>query len=75
MNLKKRQYYRGKRMMTVKDLKEILKDWPDIKRNGEFAEVWLETGLMLSSQATNYSRLGHGDFLLESNAFEDHTGE
>jgi len=58
-------------MMTVKQLKEILKDWPETKENGEPTEVWLETGLMLSSQASNFSRLGQDDFLLESNAFED----
>lgn len=62
-------------MITVKELKEILKDWPDTKENGELAEVWLETGLMLSSQATNYSRLGQGDFLLESDAFEKNSEE
>jgi len=63
-------------MMTVKELKEVLKDWPEVDSEGEPTEVWIETGLMLSSQASNYSRLGsHGDLLLESNAFEDHTGE
>ncbi len=62
-------------MMTVKELKDILKDWPDIAENGRPTEVWLETGLMLSSQVSNYSRLGIADLLLESNAFEDHTDE
>jgi len=54
-------------------LRDILKDWPDTKGNGDPAEVWLETGLMLSSLATNYSRLGYGDLLLESDAFEDNS--
>ncbi len=62
-------------MMTVKELKDIIKDWPEITDRGELAEVWIETGLMLSSQVTNHCRLGPGHFLLESNAFEDHTGE
>ena len=62
-------------MMTVKELKEILKDWPDMTEDGEPAEVWLETGLHLSSQASNYSYLSRGDFLLQSNAFEDHSVE
>jgi len=61
--------------MTIKELKEILKDWPDIHEDGEPTEVWIETGLELSSQVINYSRLGGGDLLLESNAFENHTGE
>jgi len=59
--------------VTVKELRDILKDWPDTKGNGDPAEVWLETGLMLSSLATNYSRLGYGDLLLESDAFEDNS--
>jgi len=63
-------------MMTVKELKEILKDWPDVNEMGEPTEIWLETGLMRSSQASNYSLLGwQNNLLLESNAFENHDGE
>ena len=58
-------------MMTVKELKGIIKDWPETIDGSEPAEVWIETGLMLSSQVTNHCRLGPGHFLLESNAFED----
>ena len=61
-------------MMTIKELKEIIKDWPETTKDGEPTEVWIETGLMLGSPVTNYSRLGHApDLLLESNAFEDNT--
>lgn len=66
--------------MTVKKLKEIIKDWPEERGDGEDTEVWIETGLMLSSQVVNWSKLNvrvdeNGkdsyDLLLESNAFEN----
>ena len=62
-------------MISIRKLKEILRDWPEVKENGDFFEVWLETGLGLSSQMTNYSRLGQGDLLLESDAFEKNSEE
>ena len=36
--------------LTVKELKNAIKDWPEINVNGEPTEVWIETGLGLSSQ-------------------------
>lgn len=38
--------------MTVKELKEIIRDWPEIGVDGEPTEVWVTTGDMLSSPAT-----------------------
>jgi hypothetical protein len=35
--------------MTVKDLKELIKDWPEEDCHGEPTEVWMETGHCLSS--------------------------
>lgn len=35
--------------MTVKELKELVKDWPEVDVNGEPTEVWMETGRGLSS--------------------------
>jgi len=61
--------------MTVKQLKKILKDWPEIKENGEPAEVWLEVGWMLNSKAVNHGRLGDGDLLLGIKQFEDNIEE
>lgn len=59
--------------MTVRELKEILRDWPDMTPDSEPTEVWIETGLMLSSQVSNHSPLGwQKNLLLESNAFENH---
>ncbi len=36
--------------LTVKELKEAIKDWPEIDPYGEPTEVWVETGLNLSGQ-------------------------
>jgi hypothetical protein len=29
--------------LTVKELKQIIKDWPEIHENGEPTEVWIST--------------------------------
>ena len=64
-------------IMAIKELKEILKDWPDSDDEGESNDVWIETGLGLSSPVTNWCRLNNREeinsksLLLESNAFED----
>jgi len=63
-------------MMTVKGLKEILKDWPEEDSHGDPTEVWMETGFELSSQVSTHCRLGsHGDLLLQSNTFENHSDD
>jgi len=75
--------YFYKHGMTVKELKELVKDWPEYDFNGEPTTVWIETGLMLSSPVIKSSLLNYreqggkevADLLLESNAFEEHTGE
>lgn len=65
--------------MTVKQLKELIKDWPEMDRDGEPTEVWIETGKGLTSPVTmattlNLREMDDGtetaDFLLESPAFE-----
>jgi hypothetical protein len=58
--------------VTVSELKDIINNWPELTENGDPAEVWIETGLMLSSMVTDSHRLGRGDILLLSNAFEEH---
>ena len=35
--------------LTVKELKEIIKDWPEIDHMGEPTQVFIETGKNLSS--------------------------
>ena len=43
--------------MTVKGLKELIKDWPDKDDNGEENEVWLSSGKHLSSQCKSATPL------------------
>lgn len=68
------------RGMTVKELKELVKDWPEVTNYGEPTEVWIETGHGLSSpvvvaMALNLREMEDGtksaDLVLESNAFEN----
>lgn len=35
--------------MTVKELKDLIKDWPEEDCYGDPTEVWMETGRCLSS--------------------------
>ena len=46
--MKKQEFPNG---MTVADLKEAIKDWPELDSNGEPCEVWVGTGEMTSNQA------------------------
>ena len=64
--------------LTIKEFKKIIKDLPEINSyNGESFEVWIETGINLSSIVTaitplNWSGDGKGsDILLSSRAFEE----
>ena len=43
--------------MTVKELKEIIKDWPEVDGNGEPTEVWINSGKGLSSIANSAVKL------------------
>ena len=65
--------------MTVRELKEIIKDWPETNQYGEDCEVWVETGKNLSSPVTTAGPLNlreddngnvSADFILESSAFD-----
>lgn len=55
--------------MTIKELKEILKDWPDDDSYDEENEIWIYTSESCSSLVLKYYRLNEGDLLLESGAF------
>ncbi|GAG24223.1 unnamed protein product [marine sediment metagenome] len=66
--------------MTVRELKEMIKDWPEVDQYGEDREVWIETGRSLSSQVVTAGPLnlredGEGnvsaDIIFGSNAFEE----
>ena len=59
-------------VMTVADLKEMIKDWPELDRDGEPSEVWMETGWCRSSPVTTAGSLNfrededgeHADFII-----------
>jgi len=51
--------------LTVKEFKEIVKDWPEEDYMGEPSEVWLMTQPGLSSQCHEINTLNGGDLLLE----------
>jgi hypothetical protein len=63
------EYPRG---MTVADLKELIKNWPDFDQNGEPNEVFLETGDCLSGPAISAWHLNglENDLLLGSGAWD-----
>jgi len=60
--------------MTIRELKTIVKDLPEIGTDGELLEVWIETGRELSSIVTSMHALNRRndrhDILLSSDAFE-----
>lgn len=65
--------------MTVKELKALIKDWPELDRDDEPTQVWIETGRGLTSpvcvaMTLNLRQLDDGtetsDIVFESNAFE-----
>lgn len=67
--------------MTVKELKELIRDWPEEDWQGDPTGVWIETGRNLSSPVTCAGMLNHriddetgkewSDFILESDAFDE----
>lgn len=50
--------------LTVKELKEIIADWPDEDELGELSEVWIGYD-GVSSQCFSVVRLNRSDILLE----------
>ena len=65
--------------MTVKDLKNLIKDWPEEDNYGDPTEVWIETGWCTSNQVKCAGKLNSrvdektgkewSDLILESSAF------
>ena len=61
--------------VTVKELKEFIKDWPEEGENGEPTEVWMTTGAHTSSpvkavwplnkRTRDYSDSKYADILFE----------
>jgi len=55
--------------ITVKQLKEIVKDWPETDTLGEDSEVWIMTGEALSSPVVAISPLNSADLMLEPGGY------
>mgnify|MGYP007082280266 CR=1 FL=1 len=64
----------NKNGITIKELKELIKDMSEVDKYGEDYEVWIETGKGLSSPVTYAGKLNSrdegSDLILESNAFK-----
>lgn len=56
MNYYHKYYENG---ITVKELKKILADIPDVGLDGEDTEVWISTGVMTSSPAHSVCKLNY----------------
>ena len=71
--------YESDNYLTVRQLRDIVKDWPEVYEDGEPCEVWIETGRGLTSPVLRVERLNlrgnRCDMLLESNAFEVEASE
>lgn len=51
--------------LTVKELKELIKDWPETNSLGEPTEVWFEDEKCESSRVRQVWPLNDGDILFE----------
>lgn len=53
--------------LTVRELKELLKDWPETNSFGDPTEVWFETDLDISNsnQINQVMPLNDGDIIFE----------
>jgi hypothetical protein len=49
--------------ITVKQLKEFIKDWPEQNEQGEDNEVWIETSDGLSNTCKSVWKLNGGDLI------------
>ena len=52
--------------MTVKELKEAIKYWPETDTNGDPSEVWMEIDLGVSSQVSSIWNLNQTDMLIST---------
>ena len=60
--------------LTVKELKEMIKDWPETNEHGQLTEVWIETDWNTSSVVTEIQPLNMrgdvADMILKGTSFE-----
>lgn len=52
--------------LTVRELKEMIKDWPEEDEFGNESEVWIETSDGLSNLVTSVWPLNSTDILFEN---------
>ncbi len=65
-------------VLTVRELKELIKDWPEKNKYNEDCEVWVETGKGLSSPVVlisplnmrKYDEVLSADIIFKTNAFK-----
>lgn len=64
---------RNKVGMTIKELKDLVKDLPEVDENGENYEVWVENCEYrgLSNPVRTITRLNKGDILLSRWTYEN----
>jgi len=63
----KNEYPNG---ITIRELKIIIKDLPEEDENGELFELWMYTGVGLSSPVTEIWKLNQGDLIVDSDVFK-----
>lgn len=51
--------------LTVKELKALISDWPELDAMGELSEVWIATGQNLSSPVIEVSQLNSTDLIFD----------
>lgn len=50
--------------LTVAEFKKLIADWPETDIDGEPTEVWISTGVNLSSPVVEVSQLNRTDLIL-----------
>lgn len=57
--------FNATRAITVRELKELIKDWPDIDERGEQNTVWVGNHESTSNECRRVVPLNRGDLLLD----------
>ena len=56
--------------ITIKELKDLLSNWPETNESGDPYEVWIETGKFESNVCTSIHKLNQGDIILETSKYK-----
>jgi hypothetical protein len=52
-------------LLTIKELKEFIRDLPEVDEDAEDYEVWIGNGDGLSNCATTIHKLNYGDIIID----------